>query len=965
MRESDVKSFSAEAKSAYQHFVTKKEYISDEYHMHVFKAAMLLIAVMSSGNVSNLYSQATQRKVSSTRSTLYKCFAGMLTKEDINGYLNDLVEIGVLRLDDMTNGDARLQIPYSGGVGDVFEYRKQQIIAKYTRYELFKKNGIFAKAIEAKIADKNDAAYTRLYIAAASSETSSISNRLDEIRKEMEKFPWRFGILVIAIDEASKFSSMQERVKALAGDDTTGRLAVCLLKSPLTSEHLDRWYNAKTHSELASDEGKTGDADRYTDEAAVIVSEWSEAAGDDQIMAVCGPNTYPNEYGAYSLIADLKKDIIFGKVFTAAPERFVTTYTAFKRMQASTAEYGVKKEEPNNAQTISVVNGLKTVHVWDVESLPELAQASGSVGADAIAAIANYILQKFAQGTQIKLDEMWLELQRPPYGYYNCIACGYILGYVLRFYINSEFSWNRGDNNPWPFTEKNIATMITDMCDGKTVNHYLSPGSEVWQKFKPYAQKVFKLSDGEVVNDTEARKYISKQCTEKAGVPFWVLKYVPEDQFGGALTKSIANEIVTLFCNFMSENGNQESVMGDIITKCTGNGKIRSTLSSLYFDQDMVYAAFGEYISQKCPELQGLRIEIGLTNRDMFDAIHRLMQGQVSTWTEQQVEEKLEELCIEYRAVAALNKALSMNRKSIKQLSDDIKNAFDNMIVPGSVIEEMAYDWIPTLRALHVISTTQWSKIEVDIRNTYTKVFGENASKVWGNVTSAKVLLKRYMDDHGNNCTEEELSDIFAALKPSKYDSSVTDFDNKISSQLSKIAYNRNKARINELWLQQSGFPTVVEWCNNYAVPVQWVVSDEEQKHITVLHDIQEGNTVNNVLLQNATQYFESHVVVVLKDKQRINDRFIANVGESYRAAFNASATILVSRLKTNKELTSDVYSWANKVGKIRNVIDEFLRIKYCDDAKKKVTTMKEDVLRDKVITLLEQNPDLYTLFIN
>lgn len=965
MRESDVKNFSAEAKSAYQHFVIKKEYISDDYHMHVFKAAMLLIAVMSSGNVSNLYSQATQRKVSSTRSTLYKCFVGVLTKDDVNMYLNDLVEIGVLRLDDMTNGDVRLQIPYSGGVGDVFEYRKQQIMAKYTRYELFKKSGVFAKAIESKLADKNDAAYNRLYIAAACSETSSINNRLDELKKELDKSSYRFGILVIAIDEAIKFSSLQDKVKTMAAQDTTGRLAICLLKSPLTDDHLDRWYNAKTHSELASDEGKTGDSDRYTEEASVIVSEWSESAGDDQIMAVCGAKTYPNEYGAYSLLADLKKDIIFGTVFTAAPERIVTTHTAFKKMQATTAEYGVKKEEPKNAQTMSVVNGLKTVHAWDADSLDALKQCSGSDGANAVAAIANFVSQKFAQGTQIKLDEMWLELQKPPYGYYNNITCGYILGYVLRFYVNSEFSWNRGDNNPWPFTEKNIATMIKDMCDGKTVNHYLSPGSEVWQKFKPYAQKVFKLSDGEAVNDTEARKYMSKQCTEKAGVPFWALKYVPGDKFGGAAAKAIADEIVGLFCDFMSETGNQESVMGDIITKFTGNGKIRSTLAALYFDQDTVYAAFGEFISQKCKELQDLRGDIGLTNRDMFDAIHQLMQGQVSTWTELQVEEKLEELCIEYRAVVALNKALGLNRKSIKQLGDDIKNAFDNMIVPGSVIETMGYDWIPTLKALFAISTTQWSKIDVEDRTAYTILISDNANKVWGNVTSAKALLKKYMDDNGNNCTEEELSDIFTALKPSRYSSSATDFDNKITSQLNKIAYNRNKARINELWLQQSGFETVTAWCNNYAVPVQWVVSDEVQEHIAILHSIQSGKTVNNVSLQNATQFFESNNVNALKDKQKIKDCFFANVGENYRAAFEAYSVLLVSRLKTDKKLTSDVYIWANKVGKIREVIGAFLHTKYCEDAKKKVRTMKEDVLRDKVVALLEQNPDLYTLFIN
>lgn len=964
MRESDVKNFSTEAKSAYQHFVNKKEFISDEYHMHIFKAAMLLIAIMSSGNVSNLYSQATQRKVAATKNTLYKCFAGILTKDDVNNYLNDLVEIGVLRLDDMTNGDARLQIPYTGtGSGDVFEYRKQMIRAKYTRYELFKKGGIFAKSIEAKITDKNDAAYPRIYIAAACSETSSINNRRDEVQKELVNNPYKFGLLVIAIDEANKFSLMQERVKELAAADTTGRFAVCLLKSPLTDEHLDRWYNARTHSELAGDEGKSGDSDRYSQESDVIVSEWSESAGDDKIMAVCGNRTYPNEYGAYSLMSNLKKDIIFGTVFTAAPEQIVKTNTAFKKMQQTTAEAGVKKQSPNT-QVGNIVNGLKAVGVWDADGINELTQSAGNAGAEAVAAISSFISEKFAQGTQIKLDEMWMELQKPPYGYYNCLTCGYVLGFIFRHYVNSEFSWNRGDNNPWPFTEKNISIMINDMCAGKTVNHYLSPGSEIWQKFKPYVQKVFKLSDGEVVNDTEARKYMSKQCTEKAGVPFWALKYVPEDKFGGIAAKNSAEEIISLFCDFMSETGNQESVMGNITIKFTGKGQLRKSLTELYFDQNTIYEAFGKFISEKRQELQDLRTEIGLTNLDMFDAIHQLMQGQVSTWTEEQVVDKLDELCFEYRAVAALNRALGLKRKGIKLLSDDIKNAFDNMIVPGSVIETLEFDWIPTLKAMYTIATTQWSKIEVGDRTAYTDLIIADAKTVWGNVIYAKSLLKKYMDTRGHNCTENEISDIFAALKPSKYTSSITEFDNKIAAQLNKIAYSRNKLRINELWMLQSGFDTVSAWCNNWAVPIHWVVSNEELDHIMVLHSIQNGKTVNDVSLNNATQYFENHIISVLKDRQKIMDSFYTQVGENYRVPFKTSAAMLVSRMKTNPKLTSDVYSWAHKIGDIRKTLDDFLRSKYCEDAKKKVRNMDAGKLRDKVVKLLEKNPDLYIIFI-
>lgn len=116
--------------------------------------------------------------------------------------------------------------------------------------------------------------------------------------------------------------------------------------------------------------------------------------------------------------------------------------------------------------------------------------------------------------------------------------------------------------------------------------------------------------------------------------------------------------------------------------------------------------------------------------------------------------------------------------------------------------------------------------------------------------------------------------------------------------------------------------------------------------------------------LNNATQYFENNTVYALKDKSKIMDCFFTQVGENYRVPFEASATILVSRLKTNQKLTSDVYSWAHKIGDIRHTIDEFLRSKYCEDAKKEVRKMDADKLRDKVVELLETNPDLYTMFI-
>ena len=125
------------------------------------------------------------------------------------------------------------------------------------------------------------------------------------------------------------------------------------------------------------------------------------------------------------------------------------------------------------------------------------------------------------------------------------------------------------------------------------------------------------------------------------------------------------------------------------------------------------------------------------------------------------------------------------------------------------------------------------------------------------------------MDAHGHNCTEEELSDIFIALKASRYDASVTDFDNKIAAQLNKIAYNRNKVRISELWKQQSGFDTVSAWCNNWAVPVQWVVTDEEVSHISILHSVQSGKTA-----------FGAGSLMITKERQKKENEIKSRIHE-------------------------------------------------------------------------------------
>ena len=226
-------------------------------------------------------------------------------------------------------------------------------------------------------------------------------------------------------------------------------------------------------------------------------------------------------------------------------------------------------------------------------------------------------------------------------------------------------------------------------------------------------------------------------------------------------------------------------------------------------------------------------------------------------------------------------------------------------------------------------------------------------------------ILQEYMRVNGHNCTDDELENIYASLKAVGYESPAADFEARINAQLNNMAYTRNKIRLQELWEQQSRCKSVSEWCTHFAVPIQWAVSDEALRHIQTLKAIQDGRTADNTALSSAVQYFESHVVSELTDEEKIRESFFEQIGDTYRDIFREHRDVLISRLKTNPRLTADVYTWANKIGEIRTTLDVFLREKYRAEAKMNVQKMSESELRNRVIQLLDENPDLYTLFIN
>ncbi|MCQ2736546.1 MAG: DUF6079 family protein, partial [bacterium] len=404
-RESDVHNFSNAAREAYSHYIATKDSIGNETLIHVFKAVMLLISVLSSANISNLYSKASQRNIKATRQTIRKCFRGMFEETEIDTYLDNLEQIDAIRIEHMPSGDKKLLIPYSGKSSkDIFGKTKEKIKTENSRYLLFKKDGALSKPIENTLWEEK-ALFYRMAVSACDASKNSIEAKYAELQNDIEKNSHKFGLLAIAISDSSRYKTAIEAAEAKAIGDTTGRIAICVLKEPFTEENLDRWYDQKTHEKIARDENKSSDADRYADEANSIASIWASEAINGEIFCAYRDRKYAQIHGASSLMGYLEKDIILGSVFPYAPETITQLVPVFKQKTNKTAPLNAIRKKSDNNQIKPMEDALKRLFIWETASIDELANVTGK--AEAVGKVAAFISEKFSQSSQVMLYELW------------------------------------------------------------------------------------------------------------------------------------------------------------------------------------------------------------------------------------------------------------------------------------------------------------------------------------------------------------------------------------------------------------------------------------------------------------------------------------------------------------------------------------------------------------------------------
>lgn len=963
-RESDFSDKDTKAAEYIRHYEESKHLVSsDENALRVFKTAMLLMALMSS--TKGIYSGRRNKDgIAATEDCLATCLAGVMTKNAIHDLLQTMQDSKILILDKDNHDNVRLQLPFKGTSGDDFAAKLAANEKKHSRYMMFSKDGAFAQAFEKQAADENDATNKRMKIAVCCAETNSIKTRLAEIMKELEKSPYKLGLLLVAVQSDAQAVSIQTTLQQMAIDANEPRLTIALIKEPLTDDKRTKWLTAITKQEMASASGQTGAVNQYKIEATTIVSAWvGSAVSGSKITAYNGNQVFSNQYGMAQLRKTIRTNVL-DVIFKYAPENVVVTNTAYKPCNDGAPTAGIQRKS-SNSQLTNVINALQNAGVLQFTTIAEMADATGGKAADSVAALAKLVKTEMESGHKVNLSDLWAKLQQSPFGYYDTIACGVLLGYVFSCYKNSKYTWTDSAQSPHVLAEATIGKMVSNMCKGKMSTDYLSAGSITWQNFSEYLEKIFNLSVAQLAEQTTGF-HNTREAVTKSGAPFWALKHLPKDAWPNEDMRSTGMKVIDNIQIFITQEGDIEGAMSNVLQLLQGRGKVRVILGKSFQDKNTMAAAFRTFLFGISPELKEIATKLAIQPEELSDKIHSVMQGAIYTWTEDQVAEKLADVAREYKYLEAIGNVQGTVYHSIEAAQKDLANLFKFLRISMAAIEQLHAPWFPALQSLYRVSKGNAIHMTAEERQNDIAILAQFGTFAKDCLTDGKPVLSDILSAKQIDCTTDELSAVYAGLKDLTCDTTLTVFEKELQTQIGRISFARNKVTLQETWRSISGIDTIREWCTAHDAPLMWIIPKDLQKSFATLLDVQRKNHTVDTAVVAAINDLRNMDNSILTDNSKIAAAFLAMVGSEYVDIWNAERTALLTKAKM--QFGNDMSAWSiadlSALQKIlKNALQEKAKKEKLAGAKANVRNMNDSILRDRVAAFLDAHPEFCDSF--
>ena len=444
------------------------------------------------------------------------------------------------------------------------------------------------------------------------------------------------------------------------------------------------------------------------------------------------------------------------------------------------------------------------------------------------------IKTSFEASGRVSIRSIYEVLQAKPYGFMPCNISAFILGFVLKEYIDGAYSWSDGLTNDALNLEK-LKEMVSEIINLQITpnpryrDKYIVAMTPEEKAFNKATSVAFGIPLNLCTSIEQTRERIRNKMKEYS-FPIWTLKKIISE----ADIKTDAKVISTLidnYCGIANSNNlggskTDNTIALEIGSLCMKHSDAPEDLKSLLTQEKCTDGMKVFLADFENGELVTLASEVG-DNGQFINVLRNKFDADAANWVwnVETAEQKIKEVILEYRIIVESNKIIAKNvsfANTIREWCDKCnyirisfalaKNHFNGL--------EPFMEMLHNMKTAGVLLDSQKQKfLDLLIANAETFIQFYN-----NQVDLFKTVCAYYIE----GLTDEEIRAFYQTIPVGTFTMDKAAYTNMIDTKVKEYRSSLGNEQLKKLWLEKTKSTSPRDWSSKHLMPILCLVPDSE-----------------------------------------------------------------------------------------------------------------------------------------
>ena len=534
-------------------------------------------------------------------------------------------------------------------------------------------------------------------------------------------------------------------------------------------------------------------------------------------------------------------------------------------------------------------------------------------------------------------------------GFTPCSLYTYLIGFLLKEYSIEPYRYSEGINgdNGGKISPDKLGDMIGDYIkyivkNGRYVEQYIEVMSNEQAAFVSFVSETFGLSDISIVES--AANKLRTQYKNKIRYPLWCFRCIDDKGLGIYIDKLAA-------IMYSDSDSNVPTLAGEFGKMLLQNEQSAKEFSAL-ITTDNATKAMGQFLNEfENGDIPRYAEKIGVKN--LLDDVYKqiAMEAKSYLWDQQEGEEQLRKLLLEYRIIYQSNSLLSVKTNTIAGCYRDWKRFAETLKLPQAVLKKHCNelsDFVSCLSEIYKDSSVADDKRQTflnDIIN-YAKLIGALREKIVS-------IYKSDYAIHTLGLSDEEIISVMSLMPNSSFMDDNSTFETNLKKHTDAKKKEQKKYQLKKLWNDLTGYDSPQKWSEAHLTPVSVLVDETDTDKANKLFRVFTDNSADAKTIEQSLVYLENKPVFIARmdNPDEIEDAFRAKILGRYSAVIcdlNDVKDYIQSRC------TTPTYDWYGSPS-VQKKVAEYASSVYRTSANASVMQRIDDMSPDEAKAYLKR----------